>query len=199
MFTRMSRPDIEDVSDAETLQNWYWLKAELVALARLQGLSAAGNKADIRASLGAYFDEATVSPQPYSKRKKPNSATWSKAVLTEATVITEDISFGPNVRGFFKQSIGKRFSCTSEFMAWVKANSGKTLQDAIDHWQWLEALKKDPNFKREIAPENQYNRYIRAFFDDNPGARMDRARACWLAKSRLPGKPVYDPGDLDLT
>ncbi len=195
----MVRPDIEDVSDAETLQSCYWLKAELVALARLQGVSVSGNKAEIRTRLQTYFETGTAPAKPAEKRVKPNSTVWSKAELNETTIITRDISFGPNVRGFFKRAIGKRFSCTSEFMAWVKANSGKTLKDAIDHWHALEARKQDPSFKRDIAPDNQFNRYIRAFFEDNPDADMAKARTCWLAKSRRPGKPVYDAADLDLT
>ncbi|MEO1101758.1 MAG: DUF6434 domain-containing protein, partial [Pseudomonadota bacterium] len=110
----------------------------------------------------------------------------------------EGISFGPNVRGFFTDQIGRGFSCTSEFMAWVKSSPGRTLADAVEYWRVLEARKADPAFRREIAPDNQYNRYVRAFFDDNPEADMKTARACWLAKSRQRGQPVYARSDLKL-
>jgi len=193
----MDRPLIVDISDPADFRDWYWLKAEMVRFARLHNLPIAGNKADLRERILHYLENGTIARSPKPARAI-NSAHWSKAELFPQTVITEDISFGPNVRGFFKAKIGKTFSCTSEFMDWVKQNPGQTLADAVNYWRYLEARKKDPGFKREIAPENQYNRYVRAFFLDNPDATMKAARACWLAKSRRPGKPVYEPSDLSL-
>ncbi len=194
----MERPALDDIDDAAEFLDWYWLKEELADYCRRAGLPVSGAKADLRARIRHFLETGETLATPAGLRRAPSKTKWSKATLTPETIIDESISFGPNVRGFFTQQIGAGFSCTSEFMAWVKSNPGRTLADAVDHWQALEARKSDPAFRREIAPDNQYNRYVRAFFDDNPDADMKTARACWLAKSRRRGRPVYARSDLGL-
>ena len=42
------------------------------------------------------------------------------------------------------------------------------LKEELVSFAGKQELKKDPNYKREIAPQFEYNRFIRDFMNDNP-------------------------------
>ena len=84
--------------------------------------------------------------------------------------------------------IGPHFSCHSDFMDWVKENTGKTLRDAVIKWEELERRKEDPSFQREIAEHNMLAQYVRDFLADNPNSRFKEALLCWRTKKQLPAE-----------
>lgn len=191
------RPSLDDIQARSEFDRWYWPVDVMRAFCKVKGVPAGGRKAELRARLAAWFEGKPVALKTVPKRKTQ----WSKAVLTPDTLIDADITFGRNVRGFFADHIGKSFTCTSEFMAWVKANSGQPLSAAIVHWRALEARKADPEFRRDIDPCNNYLLYLRALRDAHPDLSLDEAKAIWHQKSRRPAKDgfvVYDPLDLEL-
>ncbi len=146
---------------------------------------------------------AALAGEVFQEPKKPvrkSSFHWSSAALSADTVITDNISFGPKVRGFFADAIGPAFVCHGDFMLWVRANVGKTLGDAIEAWRMLEERKSDPDFRREIASCNNYLQYLRDFRDANPGLSQNDAKACWDAKKIRPAREgfvVYEAEDLE--
>jgi len=84
-------------------------------------------------------------------------------------------------------------------MEYMKRNCGKTLQEAINEWQKLNAQHRDKKNKSKIPEGNQYNKYIRDFFAENPHMRMDQARHFWKLKRSLPvGRDIYEKEDLKL-
>jgi hypothetical protein len=56
---------------------------------------------------------------------------WHSVPLTLDTVITSSYKNTQNVRRFFKENVGGNFHFDRDFMAWMKANAGKTMQEAI--------------------------------------------------------------------
>ncbi len=60
-----------------------------------------------------------------------------------------------------------------------------TLQDAVNEWQRFNKQRKDKNVKSVIAAGNQYNRYIRDLFADNPTMTIKQARYFWKLKPSL--------------
>lgn len=73
------------------------------------------------------------------KRKKPTDV----GPITENTTIEPDIVFSEKHRAFFKEKIGKSFSFNVLFQKWLKANAGKTYDEAINaYYQLLEEKKK---------------------------------------------------------
>jgi hypothetical protein len=84
-------------------------------------------------------------------------------------------------------------------MDFMKNNCGKTLQNAVNEWHKLNEQSKDKNFKSEIPASNQYNKYIRDFFADNPTMTLEQARHFWKLKRSLPlGRHIYEKTDLKL-
>lgn len=195
------RPKIEDIKSGEEFNHWYWLKEELEAICKRAGLPAHGRKFDLRDRIMFALDN-NGGVKKEEKKKATSKFNWAKAELSPETIITDNVSFGPNFRRFMQGQIGSKFSCHSDFMNWVRSNEGKTLGQAVEKWHELEGRKDDPDFKRIIADNNMYNQYTRDFLVDNPGKTIRDARACWLIKKQLPtedGFVRYDRKDLQLS
>jgi len=195
------RPEFENIKSGKEFRQWYWLKDELVSLCKMTGLKTTGRKSELMNRIQFSIDNEGQRQTESSKKKALSKFNWAKASLSLSTVITDNVSFGPNFRNFMKKHIGPGFSCHSDFMEWVKSNTGKTLEDSLIAYKELELRKKDPNFKREIATNNMFNQYTRDFIEDNPGAGLKEARKHWMKKKHLPTKDGfirYDRTDLNL-
>jgi len=57
-------------------------------------------------------------------------------------------------------------------------------------------LNKDPNFVKEIAPQFEYNTYIRDFLKDNPNKSKKEAIENWKIKRAKRGNNKYSKQDL---
>jgi hypothetical protein len=83
-------------------------------------------------------------------------------------------------------------------MKWMKDNVGKTLSDAIIEWHRIVKLKKEKNYISEIGPQFEYNKYIRAFFEDNPNLSSKDAIIHWKLKRSRRGTNEYERIDLEM-
>ena len=196
----MTRPDINEIETGKELKRWYWLKQELIDFCKKKQLNYVGAKFDILERIATALDKKTTETEKISKKAKPTSNfDWSKSPLSLETVITDSYKNGPNVRKFFEQHCGDRFHFSIPFMSYMKSNCGKTLRDSINEWQRLNKQFKNKNFKSEIPAGNQYNKYIRDFFEDNPNMTIEQARYFWKLKRSLPlGRHIYEKSDLKL-
>ncbi|MEO1257216.1 MAG: DUF6434 domain-containing protein [Bacteroidota bacterium] len=194
-----NRPHFTEIKSGNEFSNWYWLKAEMVAICKTLSLPYSGGKFELRDRIIYALDHDGKILKPPKKKKATAKFNWAKEQLALSTVITDNVSFGPNFRRFMKRHIGKNFSCHSDFMDWARNNAGKTLQDAILKWQELEDRKKDPNFKRKIAAHNMMSQYVRDCFADHPELTFQEVHQCWERKKQLPmkeGRVKYEPSDL---
>lgn len=193
------RPKVSLDLDGAEFARWYWPVADLQDFCERLEIPSAGRKADLRARVAAALNGENL-PKVYRRSPLVNkSFDWAKSALNDDTLITETITFGRNVRGYFKANIGKRFVCHSDFMDWVRAHPGLTLKDAATAWLALEARKDDPEFRREIAECNNYLSYLRDIRDDNPNLTHEKAKRCWDQKKVRPaqnGLVVYEATDL---
>lgn len=193
------RPPIDPTMGHKEFARWYWSIECLHAFCEKLELSKAGTKAELRSRVGSAIGGAKPKTDTSSGSKPKSRFNWSKEVLDEATIITGSVSFGPNVRSWFRDQIGPKFVCHGDFMNWVKSNTGATLGDAVEAWHALERRKADPAFRREIAVCNNYLRYLRAIRDQNPELTAQQAMECWHAKKLRPavdGMVVYEETDL---
>ncbi len=196
MKTAPIRPNIEDCSDGTEFRCWYYLKSELVDFAKVNGIPAHGGKFEIADRI-----EAVLNSQPLPKAKKRHTVSkfdWANETLSLKLPITDNIRFGPNVRGFFARQIGASFVCNSDFMDWVKSHVGSTLADAVAAWKMLEARKSDPEFQTRIRSHNQYNQFTRDILAASPDLSLAEVRLIWKEKRKLPMPMTYRPDDLKL-
>jgi len=198
-MSQSQRPDIASIKRGDELRQWYWLKSELVAHGKVLGLRTTGGKFEILDRIAHFLD--TGKPPTERKPKVTSKFDWHSAELTSQTVLTDSYKNTQNVRRYFREHVDPAFKFNIEFMAWIKANIGKTLADAGVEYTAMRARESDPNFQSKIASHNQFNQYTRDFLEDNPTLGLKDVRRVWAKKRALPskdGRHVYDPTDLDL-
>ncbi|MDX1959044.1 MAG: DUF6434 domain-containing protein [Leptospiraceae bacterium] len=195
----MKRPAINKIKNGDELKGWYWLKQELVDFCKVSKISYVGSKFEILERISTFLEKSVVEINKASSYKQTSKFDWSKSKLNLDTIITDSYANGQNVRIFFKKHCGDKFHFSIPFMSFMKNNCGKTLQDAVNEWHRLNEQKKDKNFKSQIPEGNQFNKYIRDFFEDNPNMTIEQARHFWKLKRSLPlRRHVYERSDLKL-
>jgi len=68
-------------------------------------------------------------------KSKSAAFDWHSAPLSIKTKITDDYKNTQNVRRFFRAQLGADFRIDRDFMAWLKASTGKTLGSAVLEWK----------------------------------------------------------------
>lgn len=183
------RPELDKKLDSKIFREFYYLKEELVDFCRKNDLPTSGGKLEITDRI-AYFLETGKVLSVSTARKKAAVMNDIKA----DTRIEPDFVCSEKHREFFKEHIGNSFSFNVAFQKWLKANTGKTYQDAISaYYQILEDKKKG---KTVIDKQFEYNTYIRDFFADNEGRSLEDAIQCWKYKKQMQGHNRYERIDL---
>ena len=172
------RPAVLDVTSGQELQRWYWLKTELVDLARHVGVSTAGGKVEITARLAAALDGAT--PPPAAPRPRPRVGQLS-GPLTADTVIPAGQRCSQALRDFFREEVGPSFRFDAPMRAFVAGGAGRTLGEAVAHWY---ATRDRP--PSEIAPQFELNRFVRAWHEQHPHSSRAAALEAWRRHRSLP-------------
>jgi hypothetical protein len=190
----MYRPILNKRLSATAFSSYYWLKAELLSFCSAEGLPCSGSKCELIQRIIHYLNTGEI--QVLQNKKPQSKFDWKKAPLYRSTVITDNYTNGANVRAFFKREIGAHFRFNVPFIEWMKNNTGKTLEDAIEEWERIYKNKKDPKHSSTIAPQFEYNRYIRDFLNDNPNLKLKDAIKHWKIKRTLKGTNQYSSTDL---
>ena len=160
----------------------YKTKEELKKECRALGLPVSGSKEDL------IYRLKTGEPTTIKTRVKSNTPT----VITDETLIEENIVCSQTHREYFVSKLGKGFSFKVSFQKWLKANAGKTYLDAVN------AYKDIIKVKEKIDPQFEYNAYIKAFFSSCRGYTLSDAIKCWNYKKTNSLHPVFDKSDLSI-
>jgi hypothetical protein len=176
----------------------YFHKLKLVAMCREYGLPTQGAKLELSARILAYLKGESFSDSKNRSKhglQINNSFNWHNALLTRETLITDNYKNTRNVRTFFSQEIGPHFKMNVAWLNWMRSHVGYNLGDAITAWEETVLTKKAQRGKNTIAPQFEYNRYMRDFFADNPGVGRAKAIHCWKMKRDTPGIKAYERSD----
>jgi hypothetical protein len=193
----MNRPKLDKDISLKDFKDYYWLKEELVGFCRVIGINSSGGKLDIFNRIIKFLENGVVIEKSDIKRISIISTfDWNIEELSISTLITDNYKNTENVREFFQQNIGAHFKFNVEFMNWMKSNQGKTLGDAMVKWIEIAKLKKSKDYKTEIAPQFEYNTYMRDFLNDNPDLSSKDAMNSWKIKRDKPGVKKYEKEDL---
>lgn len=185
----MERPELSRHLDSKTFREFYYLKEDLVAFCRENSLPASGGKIEITDRIAHFLDTGETLAPSTPKRKAP-----AEFVIHEGAEIESDFVCSERHRAFFKERIGKGFSFSVPFQAWLKSNPGKTYGEAVKAYHKLLADKKKGS--SPIDKQFEYNTYIRDFFAGNDGRSLEEAIRCWKYKKALPGNNRYEASDL---
>src|SRR5690625_4274597 len=159
---------------------------------RENGISPSGSKIELADRIETFLQTGEIKkPQ---RKPSVNKQVETKSELSLNTVISENHRCSQNVRAFFKSVIPK-FHFSTYIQNYFKNNIGKTYRDVVDAWHEEEERKKDPSYKKNIAPQFEYNQFIRDFFADsnNKGKSREEAIKSWDNIKKLPGSNKYKP------
>ncbi len=190
------RPNLDEKISVQDFIDFYWLKAELIKFCRKTGISYAGGKIEITNRIIEYLETGKITKTKKTRQKKLPKPTQP---LTLETVIGVDYRTYKEKKAFLQSIIGDHFHFTIHLLDFFKQNVGKkTYGDIVDEWYQEQALKNDPNYVKEIAPQFEYNKYIRDFTKANPNMTRKDAIKYWKLKKSLPGDNAYSEKDLEL-
>src|SRR5699024_10231391 len=168
------RPNLTKKINVESFKDFYWLKVELQSFCRENDISTSGSKLEIADRIEVFLLTGEIK-KPIRKRKL-NAKAEKQDELSLDTVITENHRCSQDVRAFFKRNIPK-FHFSTHIQNYFKNNIGKTYRDVMDAWFEEEERKKDPSYKKKIAPQFEYNQFIRDFFSDPTNQGKSREEA----------------------
>ena len=103
----ITRPQLTDRPDSETFRKYYYLKEELVAFCRTNGLPTCGGK-EVLTERIAYFLETGKQLAP--SRSAPEKKTCSPSKIELTTEIEPNFVCSEKHRAFFREQIGKSFT-----------------------------------------------------------------------------------------
>jgi hypothetical protein len=184
------RPYLTKEISVEEFKDYYWLKEELQSFCRENAISPSGSKIEISDRIETFLQTGEI--KKIIRKSRGNKVEKNKSKLSLDTVITENHRCSQDVRAYFKTHIPK-FHFSTYIQNYFKNNIGRTYRDVIDAWHEEEERKKDPSYKKNIAPQFEYNQFIRDFFSDpkNQGKSRDEAIEAWNTIKRLPGSNKY--------
>lgn len=194
----MQRPILNKNISLADFNDFYWLKEELVVFCKSTGISTSGGKLELVERIQVYLSTGKIMEPEKTIKKAKSTFDWKAEALKKSTLITDNYRNTENVRAFFMTEIGLHFSFNVKFMNWMKEATGKTLQDAVNEWRRIYKLQQDKNYETEIAPQFEYNRYMRAFLADNPALTTKDAMKFWKLKKAQRGSNAYEPADLKM-
>ncbi|MBM7578172.1 DUF6434 domain-containing protein [Jeotgalibacillus terrae] len=185
------RPELTNDISVENFRDYYWLKEELQSFCRENGISASGSKIEISDRIETFLLTGEIKKPIRSSRA--NKKIEQQSDLSLDTVITENHRCSQYVRAFFKTVI-PTFHFSTYIQNYFKNNVGRTYRDVVIAWHEEEEHKEDPSYKKKIAPQFEYNQFIRDFFADtkNHGKSRKEAIEAWNIIKNLPGSNKYE-------
>lgn len=183
------RPELNKNLSGAAFREWYWLKEELTAFLKENGLPATGSKTELADRIACFLDTGKVDAPKPARKASPKPV----GDITLDTTIEENFVCSEKHRAFFKTQLGESFSFNVKFQKWLKSNAGKTYTEAVEAYK---EIKQDKGGRKTIDRQFEYNTYIRDFFEHNPGHSLDEAIRCWKYKKSQPGSNKYEDSDL---
>jgi hypothetical protein len=192
-----SRPKLDKTISLEDFEDFYWPKQELISFCAKEGLKTSGGKTELAERIQHYLKSGEIITTSQDKKKSDSRFDWTRDHLSADTMITDSYKNSANVRAFFTEYIGTHFAFNVKFMKWMRDHEGRTLAEAAEEWNRIHEMSKDKDYQTEIAPQFEYNRYIRDFLADNPSLKLQDAIRFWNLKRQKRGSKAYQKSDLD--
>lgn len=176
------RPALTPALSGTELLRWYWLKTELVELARALGVSPGGSKEELTARLVAVLD-GRPAPRPAvaGRASRRGAGGQLEGALTLTSIIPAGQRCSQHLREFLRAAIGPAFRFDESMRRFVAEGEGRTLGEAVEHWRATRGAARS-----DIAPQFELNGFLRDWHTANPGGRRTDALDAWRAHRALP-------------
>jgi hypothetical protein len=169
------RPLGSDALSAQEFVRWYWTKAELIAFARALGVPAGGSKIELTDRIRAHLAGEPPPANAASVRTRLSGP------LTATTVIPPGVVLSQALRDWFTEQVGPSFRFNESLRQFLANGSGRTLGEARDHYVATRGLPTT-----DIAPQFEYNRFVRAWRADHPDGSGEQMRQAWWEHRSTP-------------
>jgi hypothetical protein len=181
----VARPPLQVGMPIEDFDASYWMKDELIAFARAEGLRTDGYKPQLTARIRRHLLGKPPLKEPVRPKRGRRD---SDGPLTRETPVV-NFKSDQKTRDFFKAEIGPEFHFTYHMNKFRQSNTGLTYGDLIDEWLAERDRRKNKDYKPVLEKHGEYNLFVRDFFADpaNNGKRMRDAAAAWNTV-----KPTHD-------
>jgi len=190
-----TRPKLNDEMSVQDFEKYYWLKKELQVFCKNNCISTLGSKIDLTNTISEYLKSGKIIKP---KKQKTIKKVISSKPINPKTILGSEYRSYEEKKVFFLKIIGPQFHFTAHLLDYFKKNSGKkTYQDFINEYYREKKIRKNPNYKKEIPRQFEYNTYIRDFIEDNKEKTLKAAIKCWKKKKTLPGNNKYSKKDIN--
>ena len=166
--TTPPRPALTPSLGAEEFSRWYWTTAELAAFAGELGVARRGPKAALTERIRARLAGEQIPTPPPVRRHR------LVPPLSRATVIPEGLVLSRGLRDWFIAEVGPGFRANEALRRFLAEGSGRTLGDALDCYL---ATRDVP--APAIGEQFEYNAFVRAWWERNPGGTTEALRSAW--------------------
>lgn len=175
---------------SDDLQNYYWVKSDLIAFCKQHGLPTQGAKFDLVERIRTYL---STGHRMHSKRISKAVDKDSLKCITKNTPI-KNYNNDAETRRFFVKHIGEKFKFNAylrQFTDPANILPNMTYNDLIEGWISFEKNRKNPNKNQIIAPQFEYNQFIRDYFNNEKGATLSAAISAWKTLVSKKGPCTY--------
>lgn len=115
------------------------------------------------------------------------------ALPTDETLLGTNFICSQTARQYFHNRLGKGFRFKASFQQWLRSHPDASYAQACEAYKAIMADGRGA--RKQIAPQFEYNAYIRDFFADNPGRVLSDAIKGWKKRKEHPGPWKYSPQD----
>lgn len=173
----ITRPVLDGSLSGAELRRWYWLKSELVVLARALGVRTGGAKAELTERVAAVLDGLS---EPAGTQRRVHVAGIS-GDLTRESVIPRGQRCSQALRAYFVSELGPGFHFDAPMREFIATGAGRTLGAAVEFWAGSRDLPP-----AEIGAQFELNRFQRSWHATHPGAGHGDLLAAWKVYRSLP-------------
>lgn len=179
MSESLQRPALTSTLTSGEFARWYWLREELVVFARECGLPSSGGKQALASRVSAYLGGDCPPELPARRTQRGNLL---KGPFCHSTPVPPGQSCSQSLRAWFTAELRSTFHFDAAMRAWfAEADGTRTLGAAVAHWRATRSIAAS-----EIAPQFEFNRFIREWHRSHAGASRREAVAAWKHHRSLP-------------
>ena len=179
-----------EITSSDDLQNYYWMKSDLIMFCKKHGLPTQGAKSDLIERIGVYL--STGHRMSYKLINKQGERDSLKCITKNTFV--KNYNNDAKTRRFFVEHLGEKFKFNSYLRQFTDPGNiqpNMTYGDIVDGWISFEKNRKNSSENYVIPPQFEYNQFIKDYFKYEKGATLNMAISAWKTLISKRGPRTY--------